>query len=347
MSFVSLTPLFPQMFVGELDRLSLAVTGEIHFAISTGGKVVFECSYVPDADGEVNLYELGKIFGCFMPELCAEFSMTVDGEPLGPETITVFHCEYGLVGRASDFLQKSFLTSMQSPRQTAAGRYETLSLYSTEDEEAFAGCYYFADGEIITRNKSLGSASGSRLLNVSPNRFADGELGMPYAYVVMCGARSARFEILPAAPEVSDAFIFRNAFNAWETFYLTGTRETSPEYTRSTANVNGFKRNYVIDEVVQQKAYTGPLADGMERVAMDLARSKAVFFLLGNGDCGDEALINDCDLKHNNDGFAASDLNLSYRQATLTYRLADDRTARIHVPRPPRIFDYTFDQTYE
>lgn len=344
---ISVTPLFAQMFIGELDRLTLLVTDEIEFAVMTGGNIIFSEKYVPDDKGSVNLFALGDILEPFINDLCADFSFTVDGTALGPEVITVFRCSYNLDVRAADFLSHSFLSPMQGDRITAADRYETLSLYSATAEEALAECFYYVDGNLTSKTVSLGTASGSRLLNVSVRRFSDPVLGLPVMYVVKCGSRSARFNVLASSPELSAAFIFRNAFNAWETLYLTGTRETSPQYTRSSANVNGFVRNYDIDEVLQLKTYTGPLPEGMEEVAMNLGRSKAVFFLLPNGDAGDEITVTDCDLKHNNDGYAASDLNFSYRNATVSYRLADDRTARLRVPRPPKIFDSTFDQTYE
>lgn len=343
----SLTPIFSKMFVGELDRLSFFTDAPVEFAISTGGKVVFKNDYVPDEQNTVTLYGIGEILETYISDLCADFSFTVNGQPLGAATITVFRCSYNIDVRASDFLQSFFLTPMQGERITAIERNETLSLYSYAEEAATADCSYFFDGEIKTATVALGSGAGSRLLNVSPRRFIHATWGKPVTYTVRCGSRMARYNVLQHSPEISAAFIFRNAFNAWETLYLIGTRETEPQYTRSAANVNGFIRNYNIDEVLQMKTFTGPLPDGMEEVAMNLGRSKAVFFLLSNGDAGEEVLINDCDLKHNNEGFAASDLNFSYRSATVSYRLADDRSARMHVPRPPKIFDATFDQTYE
>lgn len=347
MSFSTLTPIFPMMFVGELDRLSFVTSAPVAFAVTKGGKTVFENSYVPDNNGIVTLYGFGDILEPFIDNLCADFSFFVDGASLGPATVKIFHCSYAVDVRASSFVESSFLTPMTGNRRTAVDRYETLSLYSTSEEEATALCLYYVNDIVRAKSFSLGTASGARLLNVSPRRFVDQNLGTPFIYQVKCGAREARFDVMESSPELSAAFIFRNAFNAWETLYLTGTRETSPQYTRSTANVNGFMRNYDIDEVVQMKTYTGPLPAGMEEVAMNLGRSKAVFFLLPNGDAGDEVLVNDCELKHTNDGYAASDLNFSYRSATVSYRLADDRTARIRVPRPPHIFDSTFDQTYE
>ncbi len=335
------------MFVGELDRLSFAADASVDFAVASGGIQIFSNTYIPDDAGEITVYGLGDILEPYIDDLCADFTFTVDGSPLGHASIKIFRCSYGVDVRASDFISSSFLSPMRGARLTALDRYETLSCYSTVSEYATAECSYYAGGTLQTKTFSLGSASGPRLLNVSPRRFVDGALGAPVMYVVRCGSRSARFNLIENAPEISAAFIFRNAFNAWETLYLTGTRETSPRYTRSSANVNGFLRNYDIDEVLEMKTFTGPLPEGMEEVAMNLARSKAVFFLLPNGDAGDEIVVNDCDLKHNNDGYAASDLNFSYRTATVSYRLADDRTARIRVPRPPHIFDSTFDQTYE
>lgn len=335
------------MFTGELDQLSISAGKTVTFAVISSDKTVFTTSYVPTIGGIITLYGLGRIIDNFIDDLYIDIMLVVDGAPLGPSKIRVFRCAPRMTVRASTFLANYYLTPMQGPRVTALNRYESLSLYSAADEAATVEAHYYVAGEDKTKTFPLTTASGSRILNVSSIRFFDAAWGAPYMYDVKCGNRTARYTVLSDEPEISVAFIFRNGFGAWETFYLTGTRETDPQYTRSTANVNGFRRNYSIEEILHMKTYTGPLPDGMEAVAEDLARSKAVFYLMSNGDAGDEVIVTDCDLKHNNDGYAQSDLSFSYGSSAVSYRLADDRVARMTVPRPPQIFDDTFDESYE
>lgn len=348
MSIYTLTTLYDRMFTGELHRLSLYADESFTFTIETGGSVVFENTYTPSLSGRVTIYFLDKILEQHIPELCADFSLKADGVELHEGGVKVFHCDANINVGAEVFLDAFFLTMMQGIRITHPSRHETLSVYCKEQEPVTVKCYYY-DGtaQLKTKDVSLGTASGQRLLNVSSARFVDDSKGELARYVVMCGERKATYNVALSVPELSEAFIFRNSFNAWEVLYLTGTRTVEPQYTRHQAQVGGFLRSYQVDEVISLDTYTGPLPHGMEEVTMSLAKSRAVFFLLENGDAGEEAVITDCDLKHNNNGTTPSDLTLVYRNASVSYRMADDRTARMRVKRPPHIFDETFDQTYE
>lgn len=346
MASTPLTPLSSLMFLGELARLSFTAQTATVFSIVTGGATVFSNTYYPDDNGMITVYNLDRLLEPHIGELHADFTFKAATSTLGPATIKVFRCRWGVDTTAANFIPSHFLTPMQGTRDTLDGRHETLSLYSTASEEAYAECRYYRDGSISTARVSLGTGSGARLLNVSPGRFVNATKGRLFAYTVVCGARRASYRVLAYRGETADAFIFRNCFNAWEVLYLTGTRETNPQYTRSSAHIGGYLRNYLIKEEVTRRSFTGPLPEGMEAVAMNLADSQAVFFLLPNGDAGEEVAVTDCDLKHDNTD-SLTDLNFSYRGAALTYRLADDRTARLRVPRPPRIFDDTFDQSYE
>ena len=333
------------MFLGELNRLSFSSPGAATFTVVHAGVVIFENTYYPDEDGMITVHELADVLEPYIQEIFADFSFEIAGASAG--TVRVFYCSWSMAARAMTFLDSSFLSPMTGIRRTHTSRYETLSLYCNYSEAVTVECRYFDGGAIGTKTVSLGGAQGARMLNVSSARFLDPSRGTLVGYTVKCGQRRAEYMVLPYMPDLSDAFIFRNSFNAWETLYLVGSRETDPQYSRSTANVNGYIRSYQIEEVISMTTYTGPLPDGMEWITMALARSKAVFLLLENGDSGDEIHITDCDLKHTNDQTSEADLNFSYRNAAVKWRMADDRAARLSVPRPPRIFDDTFDETYE
>ena len=333
------------MFLGELNRISFTSSSMAEFVISHGGKEIFSNTYYPDDTGTITIYDVASILEPYIKDVYADFTFSIDGAVIGSPR--VFYCAWSITSRAMNFLDASFLTPMQGARRTHTARYETLTVYAASPAAVTAECVYYGDAGISRRTVAIATASGLAVLDVSPRKFVNASMGQLVEYTVVCGARRAKYQVMPTMPDLSDAFIFRNAFGAWDTLYMTGTRETEPTYTRSTANINGYIRSYQIQEVISQKTYTGPLPAGMEWVAMSLANSKAVFFLLDNGDSGDEVHVTDCDLKHTNDNTSESNLNFSYRNATITWQLADDRVARLDVPRPPRIFDDTFDRTYE
>ncbi len=337
------------MFLGELSRLSFApASPSASFKVWHKGEVIFASEFHRSSDGMVTVWSLSDILEPYIDEQYADFRFTVNDTPLTSYDVSVFFCAKSLAVPASVFLSKRFLTPTDGPRITGPGRFETLTLFCEEPTAAKALCRYCTpDGELSSAEVALGTVAGIGILNVSPARFSAPSGSRLYAYSVICGDRKAEFYVEESLPELSEAFIFRNVFNAWDTLYLSGTREVQPQYTRASAEVDGYLRNYSITEVLQYRTFTGPLLPGMEWVAMSLASSKAVFLLLPNGDSGDEIIVNDCDLKHDNTYSAPVDLTFSYRTASVSFRLADDSVARIQVPRPPRIFDDSFDSTYE
>lgn len=349
MPTVTVTPLKRHMFIGELTRLSFAPSSQsATFKVWHDGKPIFAGEFFRGADGMITIWDLDQILQPYISEQYADFMFTVHDEPLTSHYVSVFYCAWSLDVPASVFLEKRFLTPTDGTRITGPGRHEPLTAFCAAPTQAKAVCLYCSeDGATSSAEVQLGEVSGIGVLNVSPARFENMPKGRLFAYSVVCGERKADYIVEKSLPELSDAFIFRNSFNAWDTIYLCGTRTVEPQYTRLSADVDGYRRNYSINEVLQLKTYTGPLLPGMEWVAMSLARSQAVFLLLPNGDSGDEILVNDCDLKHDNSWGSPVDLTFSYRTASVSYRLADDRVARLSIPRPPRIFDDSFDKTYE
>jgi hypothetical protein len=85
---------------------------------------------------------------------------------------------------------------------------------------------------------------------------------------------------------------------------------------------------------------TGPVRNGLEVKAYDLARSLYVFLMNADGSAGDEIVITDCDIKYTNEDNEIPDF-------TFTYRLAERYTDKIATVRPPRVFDATFDEQFE
>lgn len=330
------------MFSSAFRRLDISGLGSApaKLSVSSGGVELFANTYTPDADGVITVYDLDKLMVSHIPELLSEFSLYVNGAALPPSPVTVVKCDALISEPAADFLSDFFLGCQVDERDTVLGRHELLNAYSASTQEvAVAECVYLAgDGKLARASLAVGAVLGLVSLDVSPARLVS-DAGRLVAYSVVCGKRRARFRVLADAPATDPSFIFRNRFGVWEILHCTGLKETNPSFTRDHAVVGGRMRPYDIKETVTFKAFTGPLRHGMEEVVMDLARSRAVFVLNPDGSAGDEVVVTDCSLKHNNDDSSLSDLSVSYR-------LADRGVPRIAVTRPPRLFDNTFDATY-
>lgn len=330
-----------KMFTGEFMQLPFICEAEsMTFSVHDAEEMIFAQTYYPDEGHKVVIYDLDKLLEAHIDGVCATFSFRLDGTVL--RTVTVFVCRTAVTERAQTFCPDFFFTAAIGERDTAPGRHEMLTYYNDPVTPVRVECTYMgADGKVSVKNVSLPPASrGIAEINVSPDRFGDAAAGRLLSYIVRVGQRKAAYRVLPSAPEADPALIFRNAFGCWETIYLTGARQTAPAYTRSTALIEGESRVYDIAETMSYKAHTGPLRPGMVPVALDLARAKEVYLLTKDGGLGDALTVTDADVKHTNEDNAIPDFEITYRRSSR-------RSAMLAAPRPPRLFDDTFDDTHE
>lgn len=343
MAITTIPTLNPHMFSSEFQTLVLAgITRQITFALYGPGseQPILSALYFPDRNGSVTIYDLDVLLETLTTEITASIRMSVNGVTIGPEAITIFRCATSMDEGAETFIDDFFLTTSMRERNTAMGRLETVTAYCRQEESVAAHCtYLLSDGSLVARASSLGHVAGCAMIDVSPARFASpGE--QLVCYEVVCGKRKARYLVLDYAPEPDPSILFRNCFHAWEMIHLTGRKETSGSYTRSSALIEGRMRNYHIDEVLSYKAMTGPLRPGELTVALDLARTKEAYLVNADGSDPTEITITDCESKYTNEDNDLPEL-------TITFRLAERRNARVAVVRPAHVFDKHFDTTYE
>lgn len=334
------------MFTSELCTFAFkAERTETGFRLmDSSGHVLLDTVYCPALDGNVTVYGLDRILDDAIGDgVTGDFIMEIDSEPV--VTFKAFKCHVAVESKAEDFLTDRFMTSVTGERDTAVGRHECLSVYNPEAlPVAVSASYISYDGTIVSKEfdsiNPIESLDGIQYYNVSPIRFNDFTIGELIAFTVTCGTRRQHYRVLMAPPQHDPAIIFRNAFNCWETIFLCGVKETDVAFTRSSAMVNGSFLNYDLEEVITYKASTGPMRYGSDRLARDLARSSAVFLLRSDGTPGERLTITDCDVKTDNADDTIPSFSFTYRKASL---VSTDFVS----PEPYRIFDNTFDLTYE
>lgn len=332
--------LYDKMFTSEFSKLHCSCEdASMQFSVRTGTTVILSQTYYPDDNNQVTIYDLDKLLESSIDEFCKPFTLLIDGDPV--KSVIVFKCATDVSESADTFHTDFFFTPAMGERDTALGRYETVTMFSSTTTAVKAACMYLCpDGSFANITKEVASFSGWQAVDVSPSKFIDKAFGRLIAYEIYAGSRKARYRVLEAPPEADPAFIFRNCFDCWETIYLTGAKQTSPTYTRSNTLIEGEYRMYDVDETMSFKAHTGPLRPAMVPVAMDLARSKEIYLLGADGKAGARITVTDADVKHTNEDSAIPDF-------TFTYRRANRRTVMTDVVRPPRLFDDTFDDTHE
>lgn len=340
------TTINSHLFSSELSELIFRPDRtEVDFKlVRKDGTHLLETVYYPDLSGTVVAYGINRILDDDIKDgSTQDYKIIIDG--VISASFTAFRCPIAMEIPAQQFLFRRFMTSVKDERDTAVGRHECLSVYNPEGLPLTVEASYLTyDGVIAKKQFSSIStqelSGGISYYNVSPILFNDFSTGELIGLVVECGARTQRYRVLMSPPHHDPAIIFRNCFNCWETIFLCGKKETDVEFTRSVALVNGKYLNYDLDEVITYKASTGPMRNGSDRLARDLARSTAVFLLRQDGTPGDRITITDCDVKTDNSDDKIPSFSFTFRKASL---LSTDFEA----PELYRIFDNTFDLSYE
>lgn len=326
-------------FVSELDVIEVTSVGNVEVRITAAdGAVLLSGTYIP-VYGVVRVYHLHKLLSPLIMEVSATFTITVGDVS---KTVHVVQSRIAVTETAADFLPSFFLTTVMTERDTALGRKELLTLLPIEATvpDVVAVALYWNGTQVVTASHTLASGLTTGAVtevDVSSARLADTTLGTLVGYTVTCGERRAAYRVRKL-PTADVAMLMRNAFGAWEAVYFCGMTEHAPEYTRETAPVNGSLRLYNIEETDMMKCWTGPLRPSGVALTRDLARSRDVV-LLEHGVASDEVVVTAVEVKHTNADSDIPDMTVTWRRSSLV-------SARLVPVRTPKLFDETFDETY-
>ena len=232
--------------------------------------------------------------------------------------------------------------SLMGTKITASGRRELLWYYGSDTASVTAE---YADGsrETFSAN-TIGGSSTYTCIDVSPDNFVTSGKSL-VAYTVSAGSRSQRFEIDFSEPDCAPILEFYNSFGVWEYIYCTGTHQVGSDFKRSQARIGGRLRSYKIEETRVFKADTGFLTKAMSNWAEDLFRSDEVYVVnVVNGSVQDanggmEVVLSDSDSKRTNEDDHIPRFTFSYQYAQRIQNV-------LQMDRVGRIFDNTFDHTF-
>ena len=329
------------VFSTELDIIYISGAADVlPVTISHKGIIVFAADYVPDSVGNVVIYNIKKVLEAYIENVFSDFTFTFGDKNVN---VRVLRSAVRITETAEGFLPSFFLTTLINSKKTALGRYESLSFYPQESCNVYAVSYLNGD-TIATYDVELMSAddvvlNAVNMVNVSPNRFTDDSKGTIVNIVLHAGKRLFTLEIDDMLPSADPAFIFRNNFGCWETFYLTGTKETEYSIKRSHAYIDGYYKQYDFEDTEIFNANSGILLGNMLSLGMDVARTTNVFLLDIQGAAGDEIVLTDSEIKYTNDDDALPTFDYTFRRCTVV-------TALLKTIRPSNLFDKTFDFTF-
>lgn len=297
--------------------------------------------------GQITLSELGRLLlGYARQKLVLSVVVDIveefeDSDTTNEQTVscTVIYCEADFGTTAEDYITNHYLSILQGDKLTALGRLEYLHYIGTDTASVTA---YYTDG--TSAYFSLTSVAGNdnyQMIDASPSQFV--ATGKTLAlYDVAAGSRKQRFIIDYDAPDCAPILIFENSFGVDEILYCTGTHTVAPTYERSTMRQRGKLKTYNIEETRTFKADTGILSTAMSNWVDELFRSQYVRVLNiydGVPTVGKEIIITESKSEFTNDDEALP-------RATFEYQYSQRIQNVIQLQRAGRIFDNTFDMTF-
>lgn len=354
-------------FSSALDRIVFAMVGtradySAKFELRQGEETILSENYVPDANNEIVIRDLSSLIEPYLQEnLLSNFEIeiiaTSDTDILGQSKMvfTALYCKADVDMPVVDFIANFFLSTLMGDKVTALGQKEYLHFcYTLSDKDVESGAHnfktlveiypVFVDGQmnVVTsfRNWEVQLQMVARqivTIDVSPLQFVEKGLTL-ISYKVVVGGRAQTFCVnqrFDSEPDIA----FKNSFGLLETLYFIGTKEETPEISRSAAYIDGEYRNYHIEENRLVKAHTGVLPETMVCLVDELARSTEAY-LIEKGEIGRQITITGSELKRTNE----LDSLFSFQ---ITYRIAKRNQNILKVFRPSQTFDSTFDKTFQ
>lgn len=251
----------------------------------------------------------------------------------------VIYCTADFGTSAAEFIESHFLSVLMGVKITALGRLEYLHYIGTDRASVIA---YYSDGtnEIFTL-VPVGGNDIYTTIDTSPSQFCvDGK--SLAAYTVQAGGRTQEYQINFDMPDCAPILIFDNSFGVEELIYCSGTHTVSPSYKRESAYFGKTQKNYNTVETRTFKADTGILNFAMANWVDELFRSdfvRLVNFYKGHPNIGKEIVISESKSEFDNNDDTLPRFTFSYEYAQRNHNVVD-------MQRAGRIFDNTFDNTF-
>lgn len=311
------------------------------------------CEHLYPVGGVVTLAELSNLFAPYARQkLLIDVGITMQDLNSNDSVLAaasaecqVAYCTAEIISgneyiTAETFFKERFLTLLQGSKFTGPGRLESLHYIGDDSAKCVA---YYSDGSTLEFPflRTLSTNGRFRSLDCSVNNFENG-LKLPIYYDIIAGDREFRFYVEPVG-NPSPALLFVNSFGVEELLYCRGVHKVSPSYQRDSTYIEGKLKNYNIVETRKFEADTGYLSTEMAAWADDLFRSdevRLVTFHNGKPVVGKEVVITDSksEVTNKDDDMA---------KFTFTYQYAQRNHNIVEYAKEGRIFDHTFDNTFD
>ena len=330
----------------QLGLLEVQVDKPVTFALFLAGIEIFSVVYQPDSSNRVNIWDLGSLMeASLINEVVAEgsYKLTADNETAITKKFHVQFCRLNMPFDASRFIRGYFLSVLAGhDKITVPGREESVAISTPATsggvtqpvvvEQTFLSETLVK--RVVSRTIATYSEGAVSVIPVSSSLFQLDGFNL-LRYTVICGARRQTFRLARHVP-VGTGFKFRNSFGVMEYCYLAGLVKVKPDFERVETRIRGELHAFVQVERREYTVSSGAVSFTEMRLIDDLVRSDQVFLLKGEQSI--PVSIVDCDTSRSYDDHALHAVELTFVYAG---------TCPDSIVLPARIFDDTFDDTYE
>ncbi len=339
------------------DIVICDVTDTVTLVISIAGNKILQETYYPDNDGNIYIREVGKLAAMYNdPEWLiitngidgrnSVMNITIsEGAQIISKNVQIFTCTTETAGTLTVENLKIKPLSRINKKATAAGRFEYLSFYGSgsvfvdvayiDSERDRATTVKLADLP-VTDNEFY-------RLNVSPAVIAQliqvPEEDLIYYYVFKDKSDVFRFNMDKRIYPHYQTFVFRNSFGAQETFTCTGDGESERKWTREFATITSIQKTVKNQLENKFKINTGYMTRHSVELLEDLLNSESVC-LIDNGKFVPVVFVGE--------KFTVTSRRDELIAGEIEYRYASNNQSqyRYQSNKLPRIFDQTFDKTF-
>ncbi len=314
--------------------------------ISIDGSEIYS-EYLYPVDGNISIVDISSLVASYVKRaLRSTMKIKIKEEYENLETsyteeisADIIYCAADFGTSAADFIENHFLSILTGVKITSLGRLEYLHYIGTD--AATVTAFYGDETRREFQLVAIGGNDKYTTIDTSPSQFCT-EGKTLAAYAVQAGNRTQEYQIDFLAPDCAPILIFDNSFGVEELLYCTGTHTVSPSYKRESAYFGKTQKNYKTKESRTFKADTGVLNFAMANWADELFRSdyvRIVNFYSGHPNIGKEIIITDSKSEYDNNGDTLPRFTFSYEYAQSNPNVVD-------LQRAGRIFDNTFDHTF-
>jgi hypothetical protein len=337
------------------DIIVTGVSDKLDFTVNYASVDILTETYYPDNAGAVYIRDIALLADMYRPENALSAETTSDAGAVafslqfknGSQTVTrnikLYACETETAGTLTPSVMKIIPLTRCFNKMVCPGQKEYLSFYGSGTvtlSVAYRGTVNDLSQNITFATLSENADTIYRL-DVSPETVAQRagiEPDRIISYILYKNQRYPVRFIVNRYRQPQKTFIFRNTFGAQETFTCTGDGESERKWTREYGQINRRRHLVSREMTLKQTVNTGYLTWEQTEILEDLLNSKQIALIDEYG--WHPVSIEEETFKVKSRPDEMIDVEFKYRSASET------QTQYRFNPKKYRIFDYTFDQTY-